>query len=41
MEGRPEEAKRYFDWDAWIRDQEFDYTVADAVDSGVFVFRTL
>ena len=41
MDGWSEEAKRFFDWDAWIHDLEFDYTVADAVDSGVFVFRTL
>ena len=41
MDGWPEEAKCFFDWDAWIHDLEFDYTVADAVDSGVFVFRTL
>lgn len=41
MEGWPEEAQRFFDWDAWIRDQEFDYTIADAPDDGVFIYRSL
>lgn len=41
MEDWPEEAQRYFNWEAWTRDLKFDYIVADAVDSGVFVFRTL
>ena len=41
IDGWPEEAQRYFNWAAWIHDLKFDYTVADAVDSGVFVFRTL
>ena len=41
MEGWPEEAKRYFNWDAWIRDQEVDYTIADAPDGGVFIYRSL
>ena len=41
MEGWPEEAKRFFDWDAWIHDQEFDYTIADAPDGGVFIYRLL
>lgn len=35
----PEEAQRYFDWDAWTRDLAFDYTVMDAPDGGVFIFR--
>lgn len=38
-DGWPDEAQRYFNWDAWTRDQRFDYTVADAPDGGVFVFR--
>lgn len=38
-DGWPEEARRYFDWDAWTRDLRHDYTVADAPDGGVFVFR--
>ena len=38
-DGWPEEATRYFDWDAWTRDLRFYYTVADAPDGGVFVFR--
>lgn len=38
-DGWPEEAQRYFDWDAWTRDLAFDYTVMDAPDGGVFVFR--
>lgn len=38
-DGWPEEATRYFDWDAWTRDLRFDYTVADATDGGVFIFR--
>lgn len=39
-DGWPEEAQRYFDWNAWTRDLGFDYTVADAPDGGVFVFRS-
>lgn len=35
----PEEAQRYFDWEAWTRDLKFDYAVADALDGGVYVFR--
>ncbi|MEZ2189413.1 antirestriction protein ArdA [Corynebacterium sp. CCM 9204] len=35
----PEEAQRYFNWEAWSRDLAFDYTVIDAPDGGVFVFR--
>lgn len=38
-DGWPEEVQRYFDWEAWIRDLKFDYTVADAPDGGVYVFR--
>lgn len=38
-DGWPEEAHRYFDWEAWARDLKFDYTVADAPDGGVYVFR--
>ena len=39
-DGWPEEAQRYFNWDSWTRDLAFDYTVADAPDGGVFVFRS-
>lgn len=35
---RPEEAVRYFDWDAFQRDARFDYTVLDAPGGGVYVF---
>ena len=41
MEGWPEEAKRFFDWDAWTRDLKFDYMVADAPDGDVFIYRSL
>lgn len=37
----PEEAQRYFDWNAWTRDLGFDYTVIDAPGGGVFIFRSL
>ena len=40
MEGWPEEAQRYFDWEAWTHDLKFDYTVADAPDGGVFIYRS-
>ena len=40
MEDWPEEAKRFFDWEAWTRDLKFDYTVADAPDGGVFIYRS-
>ena len=40
-DGWPDEAQRYFDWDAWTRDLAFDYTVADAPDGGIYVFRNL
>lgn len=35
----PEEIARYFDWDSWSRDLEFDYSVEDAPEGGVSVFR--
>ena len=38
MEDWPEEAQRYFNWEAWIHDLKFDYMVADAPDGEVFVF---
>lgn len=38
-DGWPEEAQRYFDWEAWTRDLKFDYTIAAAPDGGVFIFR--
>ena len=41
MDGWPEEAKRYFNWEAWTRDLKFDYMVADASHGSVFVFRSL
>ena len=37
----PEEAQRYFNWEAWIHDLKFDYMVADASHGSVFVFRSL
>ena len=41
IDGWPEEAQRYFNWEAWTRDLKFDYTVADAPDGGVFIYRSL
>ena len=35
-----DEIARYFDWEAWTRDLEFDYSVCDAPHGGVFVFRS-
>lgn len=35
----PEHLHSYFDIDAWWRDERFNYTVADAPDGGVFIFR--
>lgn len=40
IDGWPEEAQRYFNWEAWTRDLKFDYTVADAPDGGVFIYRS-
>ena len=39
-DGWPEEALRYFDWEAWTRDLQFDYIVADAPEGGVYLFRS-
>lgn len=42
--GWPEEAQRYFDWDAWVRDLKFGFSVVDAPSDqgyGVYVFRDL
>lgn len=39
--GVPDEIARYFHWDAWTRDLEFDYTPADAPGGRIFVFRSL
>ena len=39
QEGWPEEAVRYFDEDAYERDARFDYTLLDAPDGCVYVFR--
>lgn len=41
MDGWPEEAQRYFNWEAWTRDLKFEYTVADAPDGGFFIYRSL
>lgn len=41
MDGWPEEAQRYFNWESWTRDLLFDHTVIPAPDGGVFVFRDL
>ena len=41
LAGEPEEITRYFDWSAWTRDLEHDYTVVRADAIGVFVFRVL
>jgi len=42
MEGWPEQARTYFDRDAWTRDLSFDHVVVDAPgpEFGVFVFRS-
>lgn len=40
IDGWPEEAQRYFNWEAWTHDLKFDYIVADAPDGGVFVYRS-
>ena len=37
----PEELARYFNWDAWTRDLEHDYTVVRADAISVYVFRDL
>lgn len=39
IDGWPEEAQRYFDWEAWARDLKFDYDIADAPNGSVFIFR--
>ena len=41
MDGWPEEAKRYFNWKSWIQDLEYEYTVTNAPDGGVFIYRSL
>lgn len=41
MQGWPEGAVRYFDWDQWARDLKHDHTVEDAPGGGVYVFRDL
>ena len=41
MEDWPEEAKRYFNWKSWIQDLEYEYTVTNAPDGGVFIYRSL
>lgn len=35
----PEHLHSYFDLDAWWRDERYDYTICDAPDGGVFIFR--
>ena len=37
----PEELVRYFNWVAWTRDLEYDYTVVRADAISVYVFRDL
>lgn len=40
LKGVPDEIQRYFDWESWIRDLEYDYSVERAPDGGgVFIFR--
>lgn len=43
MDRWPDDAVRYFNWDAWTRDMAMDHTVvnAPAPEYGVFVFRDL
>src|SRR5699024_4034033 len=41
LEGVSDEVRRYIDYDQWARDLLMDYTVEDAEDGGVSVFRTL
>lgn len=41
MAGWSADAQRYFNWDSWTRDLRHDYTVEDAPDGGVYVFRNL
>lgn len=38
QEAWPDEAVRYFDWDAYERDARFDFTVLDAPHGEVYVF---
>lgn len=40
-EDAPEELVRYFNWDAWTRDLEHDYTVVRADAISVYIFRDL
>lgn len=35
----PEHLHSYFDLDAWWRDERYDYTITNAPDGGVFIFR--
>lgn len=43
FEGLPDDhvTVRYFDWDAWIRDVEMDYSIERNPDGGVYIFRSL
>src|SRR5690625_2744200 len=41
LEGVSDEVRRYIDYDQWARDLLMDYTVEDAEDGGVIVFRNL
>ncbi len=34
-------AVRYFDWDSWIRDLAFDFSVERDGNGGVYIFRSL
>ncbi|WFF32861.1 antirestriction protein ArdA [Propionibacterium freudenreichii] len=38
MGGWSEQAQNYFDWDKWVRDLSFDYTVVGSPTGGVYVF---
>lgn len=43
MDRWPDDAVRYFNWDAWTRDMAMDHTIVSALapEYGVFVFRDL
>lgn len=41
LDGIPELAQRYFDYEAWASDLAYEYDHADARDGGIFVFRNL
>lgn len=42
--GWPDDAQRYFNWDSWVRDLAYEYSIVDAPADqgyGVFIFRNL